>query len=276
MLFTACTILCAAVLLAGAQDIQWKTGDKIEIRNLSKEWVPGTILGTVDWNGKLLYRVKLDDDNAPNVYFNHTDPADIRARGGKPANPPATQNNAGVPVNIGNAAFNVGDTVDAYFNDKEGNRGEITEVGDRRYKVHFRGCGQQFQNWFDANKVHSPANLSATAPEVTFLIGKWRTTTVAVGGNYAAWGSSPGIQLNADGTYIWYEYSGRPPVKGKWIPYAKVPNVTTGTPKFDGVLVKDSAGLDWKVFKWDVKDGKDHIEIDRLCSGQSEVGSRVN
>src|SRR6202035_4111872 len=129
-----------------AQDqAQWKVGDKVEIRNLSKEWVPGTIIGTVDWDGKLLYRVQLDDPNAPNVYFNHTDPSDIRARGGQRAladKPTGNQPIADNPTTLNaGRARKIGDRVDTFYDEKRGhNRGTIIEVGDRKYKVHYVGC----------------------------------------------------------------------------------------------------------------------------------------
>lgn len=54
-----------------------------------------------------------------------------------------------------------------------------------------------------------------------------------------------------------------------------MPKLNEGTPKFDGVIVKDSDGQEWKAFKWVVKgDPKDGIEIDRMCLGISQVGSR--
>ena len=271
-----CTILFVSVSLA--QDAQWKVGDKIEIRNLSREWVPGSVIGTVDSDGKLLYRVKLDDENAPNVYFNHAYPADMRSRGGQAADPPnGTAGAAGAQVNLGAGGFAVGDMVDTFYDPNRGhNRGTIIEAGDRKYRVHYTGCGNQFDEWVDASLVQTPATISRGATQITYLFGRWRTTTVAVGRNYAVWGSSPGIQINADGTYTWYQFAGRPPVKGSWTTDAKVPKLNEGTPKFDGIIVKDADGIPWKAFKWVVaNDSEDGIEIDRMCSGMSEVGSRV-
>lgn len=273
-------IFLVGVLLIGTSTFllaqgppQWKVGDKIEILNLSKEWAPGTVIGTVDGNGKLLYRVQLDDPNAPVVYFNHTDPADIRSRGGQRAvaNQPAE---TAIMPNA-SAAFKVGDRVDTFYDQAHGhNRGNVTEVGDRRYKVHYNGC--KTDEWVDASLVRPGATISALAPEIAVLFGKWRTTTVAVGGNYAVWGKSPGIEINPDGTYVWYQFAGRPPIKGQWTPEAKVPGIVEGTPKFDGVIVKDADGNEWKAFEWIVKgDPNPGIEIDQLCLGMSEVGSRV-
>lgn len=275
IVFTGILILSAA-LVTFAQDVQWNVGDKVEILNLSKEWSPGTIIGTVDWNGTLMYRVKLDDENASTVYFNHTPVSDIRPRGG--VNQPLSNNqqqNDIQPQNFG-GAFQIGDTVDTFYDRNRGhNRGVILEVGDRRFKVHYAGCEKTFDEWVDASLVQPPATISTDAPEITFLSGKWRLTTVAVGGNYAVWGSSPGIQINADGTYVWYENSTNKPTRGRWRTDAKVPKLNEGTQKFDGIIVKDSAGNEWKAFRWrPAGETKDLIEIDRMCSGLSEVGSR--
>jgi hypothetical protein len=281
-IFLASALLFMSAQASFAQDqAQWKVGDKVETRNLSKEWVPGTIIGTVDWDGKLLYRVQLDDPNAPNVYFNHTYPVDIRARGGQQAaanEPIRNQRVADNPtlLNAG-GVFKIGDRVDTLYDENRGhNRGTVIEVGDRKYKVHYVGCEKIFDEWVDASLTRTAATISADAPAITFLFGRWRTTAVAVGGNFVAWGKTPGIQINADGTYIWYQPSDKPPIKGKWTTDAKVPKLDQGTPKFDGVVVKDAEGNYWKAFKWTVKGyTKDGIEIDRMCSGLSEVGSRV-
>lgn len=278
---TGILILTVVFVSFGQDQTQWKVGDKVETRNLSKEWVPGTIIGTVDWGGKLLYRVQLDDPNASTVYFNHTPASDIRTRDAQPqvANAPAENrrfpNNPKMPDAGG--AFKVGDRVDTFYDERRGhNRGTIVDIGDRKYKVHYVGCTKTFDEWVDASLVQTAATISTGAPEITFLFGRWRTTVVAVGGNYVAWGKTPGIAINADGSYIWYQPDGKPPVKGTWTTDAKVPKLVEGTPKFDGVVVKDAEGNEWKAFKWVVKsDTQDRIEIDRMCSGLSEVGSRV-
>ncbi len=256
--------------------VQWKVGDKVEIPNLSKEWKPGTIIGVLNEDGKTFFRVQLDDANAPNVYFNHTLAGDIRSRGGEKAGPTAIgQPQTGGVVAVG-GSFKVGDRVDTFYDENRGhNRGTIIEVGDRKYKVHYTGCTKTFDEWVDASLVRTPATISAAAPEIKFLFGRWRLTEVAVGGNFVAWGKAPGLQINADGSYIWYQGAGKQPVKGTWATDAKVPKLNEGTPKFDGVIVKDEVGQEWKAFRWVVKgDTKDHIEIDRMCLGISQVGNR--
>lgn len=279
-IFLVSAILFVSASVSFAQDgAQWKVGDKVEIRNLSKEWVPGTIIGTVDSDGKTLYRVQLDDPNAPNVYFNHTYPADIRTRGGQVAkNPADNQPNDGNQKTTQNGgAFKVGNRVDTFYDEKRGhNRGTIIEVGDRKYKVHYNGCSKTFDEWVDASLVRTAATISVDAPEINFLFGRWRTTVVAVGGNYAVWGQTPGIAIDANGSYVWYQGGGKPPVKGRWATDAKVPGLVEGTPKFAGIVVNDAEGNEWKAFKWTVKGGtQDSIEIDRMCLGLSEVGTRV-
>ena len=252
---TTLIIFTSVLLFIGASNFfaqnrqLWKVGDKVEILNLSKEWMPGTIIGTVDWDGKLMYRVQLDDANAPVVYFNHTPASDIRARDGKQTseNPADNQRAGENPKQQNGGAFKLGDRVDTFYDENHGhNRGTIIEVGDRKYKVHYTGCTKTFDEWVDASLVRPPATISADAPEIKFLFGKWRLTEVAVGKNFAAWGQAPGIQINTDGTYIWYQEAGKPPVKGKWVTDAKMPKLNEGTPKFDGVIVKDSGGQEWK------------------------------
>ena len=166
--------------------------------------------------------------------------------------------------------------VDTFYDQNRGhNRGTIIEAGDRRYKVHYTGCAKTWDEWVDSSLVQPPATIAADAPEIKYLFGRWRLTEVAVGGNFVAWGQAPGIQINADGTYIWYQGARQPAVTGKWVTDAKMPKLNEGTPKFDGIIVKDEVGQEWKAFHWIVKgETKDLIEIDRMCLGLSKVGSR--
>ena len=280
---TILSVLLALMMLlvfnfVAVAQAQWKVGDKVEIPNLSKEWKPGTIIGILNEGGTLYYRVQLDDPNAPNVYFNHTLPTDVRARGGQNTEiAPNMPVDAGGPKPIPGGAFKVGDKVDTFYDQNRGhNRGTIIETGDRRYKVHYTGCAKTWDEWVDSSLVQPPATIAADASEIKYLFGRWRLTEVAVGGNFVAWGQAPGIQISADGTYIWYQAAGQRPVKGQWVTDAKVPKLNEGTPKFDGVIVKDEVGQEWKAFRFVVKGGtKDLIEIDRMCLGVSQVGSRL-
>lgn len=278
---TILSVLLALMMLVvfnfvAVAQAQWKVGDKVEIPNLSKEWKPGTIIGVLNEGGTLYYRVQLDDPNSQNVYFNHTLPSDVRAREGQTPKKPADDLPDTVRPAMPVGAFAVGDQVDTFYDLNRGhNRGTIIETGNRRYKVHYTGCTKTWDEWVDSSLVQAPATISPNAPEIKYLFGKWRLTEVAVGGNFVAWGKAPGLQINADGTYIWFQGAGAAPIKGKWITDAKVPKLNEGTPKFDGVIVKDEVGQEWKAFHWIVKgDTKDHIEIDRMCLGLSQVGSR--
>lgn len=272
------TVFLIGSLRSFAQNApQWKAGDKVEVKNMSGEWVPATVLEVVDWSASgrgFGYRIETDDKNAANNLW--TAPADtVRARGGQKPKDTGQANDDAQTQNF-DGRFKVGDVVDTLYDPNHGhNRGTIIEAGDRKFKVHYVGCEKAFDEWVDASLARPPATISADAPEIKYLFGRWRLTTVAVGGNLVAWGKSPGIQINPDGTYLWYEDSTHAPTKGKWRTDARVPKLNEGTQKFDGIVVKDSEGNEWKAFRWR-PDGatKDLIEIDRMCSGLSEVGSR--
>lgn len=266
-------LLASGLFAQGAK--QWNVGDKVEILNLTKEWVPGTIIGTVDWGGKLMYRVQLDDPNASTVYFNHTPAADIRSRGDQNGGDPRP----GVrPVddpapNPGNGAG--GGKVDVYYNATMGkNRGVITETKGNKVKIHYPGCTPVWDEWVDRGLIHAAATISATAAPISFLFARWTLTKVGLSATATAWGKAEGIEINADRTYIWYQGGARAPVRGSWVTDARVPGADSGTQFFDGVLIKDALGQEWKVFKWSVKGYPDGIEVQRMCSGEVIVGSR--
>jgi len=260
---------------------QFKTGDKIEVKNMSSVWVKAKILEVVDWRSSgygWAYRVEVEDINAPNRYWNA--PANS-VRTLPNVNPVNNQDNRDLEKNRGpdqnaNGVFTLGDRVDTYYDPAHGhNRGTVIQVGDGRYKVHYNGCASTFDEWVDRQLVKQPNTISANAPEITFLMGKWSLVAVTIGKGNVIWGFSPGIQFNTDGTYTWYEDFGKPPVKGKWRTDAKVPGLDMGTPKFDGIVIKDAEGIEWKAFRWKTGDNKDAIEIDHMCSNGSKVGSRM-
>jgi hypothetical protein len=166
--------------------------------------------------------------------------------------------------------------VDVYYNQEQGkNRGKIIDVKDGKFRVHYNGCTQSWDEWVDPTLLRQPAAISANAPPIAFLFGKWALTKVGISSYNVAWGKTNGLQLNGDGTYVWYQDGGQAPVNGKWSTDAKVPGADMGTQSFDGVLIKDAAGADWKVFKWTVKGYPDGVEVQRMCSGESIVGSSV-
>lgn len=281
--FFAAMLLLGNVFHIGAQDQpKWKVGDKIEVKNMSQTWVRATVLEVVDWRdgGRGFgYRIQTEDANAPNRYW--TAPANS-VRNLPDNNNNNKENNNNIRENDRdnkNAAgkFNVGDRVDTYYDETRGhNRGTIIEVGNGRYKVHYNGCTTTFDEWVDRDLVRQPATISANAPEIKFLIGKWSLTTAAVGHNNVFWSKLPGIQINSDGTYIWYQGGDKQPVKGRWVTDAKVPGLDMGTPKYDGIIFKDANGQEWKAFRWILKnDNSEQIEIDKMCSNSSQRGSRI-
>jgi hypothetical protein len=89
------------------------------------------------------------------------------------------------------------------------------------------------------------------------------------------WGKVPGVEINSNGTYTWYQGKDKPPVKGRWVADAKVLKLKEGTPQYDGVILKDEEGKEWKAFKWVRINDTPGIEIDQMCSGHSVVGSRL-
>jgi hypothetical protein len=254
---------------------QWKVGDKVEILNLSREWVSGTIIGTVDWGGKEMYRVKLDDENASTVYFNHTPATDIRQPGGQAIAVPPKQDPVAPPAPPADPAGD-GEKVDVYYNATQGkNRGTIIGTQGNKYKIHYTGCTPTWDEWVDKGLVRDPATVTPDADDISFLFGKWALTEVGVSSYNVAWGKAEGIEIGDTGSYIWYQSGGKAPVRGRWTTDAKVPGSDSGTQFYDGILVKDAEGQEWKVFKWVVKGYPDGIEVQRMCSGVAIVGSRA-
>ena len=201
-------------------------------------------------------------------------------------NQPQDNQNADKPdenqqPNRGN--LKVGDRVDVYLSDnKEGkNRGTIVEVNGSQYKIHYDGCGEKSDVWENAMFVRPAATISADNAEIKFLVGKWSMTSVAVNSNalgtIAAWGKSPGIQINADGTYVWFQDGGKPPVKGKWTTHAKIEGARYGTETENGIIIKDAKGAQWKMYRRkSTIDNADHITIRSMCESLTQMGTRVN
>jgi hypothetical protein len=202
----------------------------------------------------------------------------VRDCGAAPAQKGQTADQlAGAPAqNPG--AFKVGDLVDVYLSDgKTGkSRGMIIEIGDHKYKVHYDGCKDYWDEWVNEPLVRPAATISADAPEIKFLVGRWGLTTVGLSSVAVAWGKSPGVQINGDGTYIWYQGEGKAPVRGKWAPHAKIESARNGTETKDGLIVKDATGGEWKVYRRKaLTDNEDHITVERMCSGETKMGTRV-
>ena len=174
----------------------------------------------------------------------------------------------------------VGARVDVYLsgNTVGKNRGTIIEADGGRYKVHYDGCKDYWDEWVDGPRVRQAASISADAAEIKFFTGRWAMLSLAISDRYGyVWGStSPGIQINGDGTYIWNQGAGKPSIKGKWIPHAKIEGAREGTEVENGIIIKDAKGVEWKMYRRkSTSDNNDHITIRTMCSGESQTGTRV-
>lgn len=277
-------IACASISIAQDQP-QFKVGDKVEVRNMTSEWVRATVLAVVDWRSSgygFAYRIHVDDPKAPNSEWNamaNTVRALEKPQNDTPKdNQPVGDNRK--TANVG--AWKVGDLVDVFYDEglygknKGKGRGTIIEVGDGKYKVHYTGCAAYWDEWVDRTLIRPAATISTDAPEIKFLIGKWSMTTVGISRAAIAWGKSNDIQINGDGSYIWYQSGGKPSVKGKWIADAKVEGAKDGTAKIDGILVKDAPGQEWKLYRRVVKpDNLDKVTIHQMCEGITDIGTRI-
>lgn len=177
--------------------------------------------------------------------------------------------------NTGN--LKVGDRVDVYLSDnKEGkNRGTILEVNGGQYKVHYDGCSKKY-DVENSMFVRPAATIAADNAEIKFFAGKWAMTTVGISSGAIAWGKSPGIQINGEGTFVWYQENAKPPVKGKWLPHAKIEGARFGTETQNGIIITDANGAQWKMYRRkSTRDDDDHITIQLMCSGETQMGTRL-
>lgn len=193
---------------------------------------------------------------------------------------PANQNN---PQPVGNGRFRVGHRVDVIGK----RRGTIIEAANGRYKIHYDGCEAHWDDWRDRADVRPEATISANAPEIKFLVGKWvmftpsYPNTVVRGDNvyreYGMGAKAPPLQINSNGTYVWYFDYGKPPVKGKWRTDARVEGEKYTTAAEVGIVIKDPNGGEWKVFRREsTRDKEDHITAQTMCSGQTVIGTRTH
>jgi hypothetical protein len=189
----------------------------------------------------------------------------------------------------GNAGgLKVGDRVDVYLSgNQEGkNRGTIVDVNGGQYKVHYDGCQVRDDTWENSTLVHPAATIAANSPDITFLTGKWvmftpsYPTTVIRGNDvyreYGMGGKAPPLQINGDGSYVWYYNYGKAPVTGRWTSHAKIEGARFGTETENGVIIKDPAGGLWKVYRRkSTSDNEDHITARTMCSAQTIIGTRI-
>lgn len=284
--------LCCAfiVLLAGASvsftqyRYPWKVGDKVETYNsTTRQWERATIIrideSRSDGRG-FWYTVQVDNSQTGSP-TRITTPDRIRVAANRSAD---TGNNRGGNSSRALTALKVGERVDVFYKPNQGknqgkNRGTVIEVAEGKYKVHYNGCTPAADEWVDRASVRPPATISANAPEIKFLIGKWSMfapDSPATGNRGDNGAKPPPLHIKSDGSYVWYFDLGKPPIKGRWITDAKVEGADTGTQAEAGIILTDPTGQEWKVYRWAVKvDNEDRITAHQMCSDVTGVGSRI-
>jgi hypothetical protein len=198
---------------------------------------------------------------------------------------PAVRNN---PSPLVGGTFKVGDRVDVFTaaDRDKARRGTIIEDAGGRYKVRYDGCPANKDVLVDRGELHPIATISADAPDIKFLVGSWKmfkssSPNTVVNGNtvyreYGMGAQVPPLRINADGTYVWYDESNKPPVRGRWTPDAKIEGAQFWTTFANGVVIKDSNGEEWKVYRWKPQgDNEDRITVKTICSGTSVDGTRI-
>ena len=248
------------------QNGNWKVGDKVQVRTSSMDkWEDATVFLVLTDRTPAMYKARLDN---PGNYAT-TDPLlsanQIRARGLK-AN-----------------TFTVKNRVDVYYasGGPKARATVIEEKGNGRYKVRYDGCKAYLDEEVDWSQLKPESVVSSTDGDITAVFGKWAMfvysypNTVIRGNNiyreYGTGAKAPPLLINANGTYVWYDEYNKPPVKGTWTSHAKINGITMGTEAVNGIILKDSYGIYWKVYK----DRQDHIEARKMCSGETEGGSRI-
>lgn len=279
ILISISCLLFAGNLHSFAQErADYKVNDTVEVHSFmfDQPWTKAQIL-QVGGNCS-------NPDKPYLVHFIGKEPGLDRCFGANEIRPLAdtpTATNQQVNTNGNQAAntgkFKVGDRVDDV---QRGIRGTVIEINGYNHKLHYDGCGEKFDVWADATEIRPETRISANNEDVRFLVGKWSMTSVAVNsdswGTIAAWGKAPGLQINSDGTYIWYQGEGKDPIKGKWTPHAKIEGARTGTEVENGIIIKDAKDTEWKVYRRkSTLDNDDHITIRLMCTGMTEMGTRV-
>jgi hypothetical protein len=244
----------------------WRVGDKVEAYDMYKaKWYNGTVTIILTDRNPLQWRVTFDDPKEHTFEYLSLTAEQIRARGTKAA------------------VFAVNSRVDAYYssNTPKG-RATVTEVkGGGRYKVHYDGCGDYRDEEVDWSQLKPQSTVASNHPDITAVFGKWAMfvysypNTVIRGDNiyreYGTGAKAPPLQINPDGSYVWYDEYNKPPVKGTWATHAKITGITMGTEAYNGIILKDSHGVLWKIHK----DRDDHIEARTMCSGTTQGGTRI-
>ena len=249
------------------QNGNWQVGDKVQVKTYSMaKWENATILRVLTDRTPTMYKATLDNaagyaDATPLLAGNQ-----VRSINAKPA------------IN-----FSIKSRVDVTLDDgRPKGRATVIEIkSNGRYKVKYDGCKDYWDEDVDWSQLKTAAVVSSNDPDITAVIGKWAMfvysypNTVTIGNNvyreYGTGAKAPPLQINANGTYVWYDEYNKPPVKANWFTHAKIDGLTTGTESVNGIIIKDSYNIFWKIYK----DRQDHIEARKMCSGETEGGSRI-
>lgn len=249
------------------QNGNWQVGDKVEAYDMyNNKWDNGTITIVQKEYNPLQWRVTFDEPKGHTFEYLTLNAKQIRPKGSR-----------------SNYNFTVGSRVDAYYTSGEPKkRGTIIEdKGNGRFKVKYDGCADHWDEEVDWSQLKPESVVSATDPDITATFGKWAMFVYSypntytdgdyIYRQYGTGAKAPPLQINANGTYVWYDEFNKPPVTGKWIPHAKIDGIKMGTEAVNGILIKDSRGYYWKVYK----DRPNHIEARTMCSGLTQGGSRI-
>lgn len=280
ILFTIISIFISASVSFAQDNVDFKIGDTIYVN----AYYAGCVKATVK-QIEPKYYVHLEEGShkATDLFYGagrigECPQKTVETKNAQPYGDqtPTTQMPLNQPQNT--SSLKVGARVDVYLSGgKEGkNRGTILEVGNSEYKVRYDGCAEKYDVWENSTLVLPTAEISKNNAEIKFLVGKWSMTTVGISDVAIAWGKSPGIQINADGTYIWYQEMGKQPIEGEWITHAKIEGARFGTETENGIVIYDVKGHGWKMYRRkSTLDNEDHITIRMMCDGVTQMGARA-
>jgi hypothetical protein len=256
------------------QDKVYKVGDTVYVNAFYGGCVRATVLVTDP-----AYEVRIHEGTYKdrNIFYNANRIGECKQTPAQ--NNQNNQNNAepdNEPVeNTG--SLKAGDRVDVYNSDKTGiNRGTIVDVEGSQYTIRYDGCDEEKTVAVNQMFVRPAATAASDHADIKYLIGKWAMSSVGISDWQVAWGKAPGIQINSDGSYVWYQDGGKPPVKGKWSPHAKIETARYGSERHNGIIIKDAKGAQWKMYKVkSLRDEQDRVNIFQMCQAITQTGTRI-
>lgn len=246
----------------------WKVGDKVDAQDMYNNyaWVPVTIIRVNSEYNPPTYSATLDNPAGHAITQLLLNAKQIRPRGVK-----------------SNHSFSVGSRVDVYYSSGEPkNRATVIEnKGNGKFKIKYDGCADHWDEEVDWSQLKPESVVSSNDPDITATFGKWAMfvysypNTIIRGNDvyreYGMGAKAPPLQINANGSYVWYDEFNKPPVKGHWSTHAKIKGVKVGTEAANGIILRDSHGIHWKIRK----DRADHIEARQMCSGITKGGTKI-